>query len=58
MTGLYDDQGVLRFAGRDSDDCLAYAELFALDRATYSLEPLSPGLDSGGLSRVPISPLG
>jgi hypothetical protein len=25
MTGLYDDQGVLRCAGRDPDDCLAYA---------------------------------
>ena len=58
MTGLYDDQGVLRFAGRDSDDCLAYAELFALDRATYSLEPLSPGLDSRGLSRFPVGPVG
>lgn len=41
MTGLYDHQGVLRFAGRDSDDCLAYAELFGLDRSGYSLESLT-----------------
>ena len=41
MTGLYDDQGVLRFAGRDSDDCLAYAELFGLDQTGYSLESLA-----------------
>ncbi len=41
MTGLYDDQGVLRFAGRDSDDCLAYAELFGLDQSVYSLESLA-----------------
>jgi len=41
VTGLYDDQGVLRFAGRDSDDCLAYAELFGLDRSGYSLESLA-----------------
>ncbi len=41
MTGLYDNQGVLRFAGRDSEDCLAYAELFALERTGYSLESLA-----------------
>lgn len=37
MLGLYDSQGVLRFAGRDRDDCLAYAELFSLPEDSYSL---------------------
>ncbi|MFQ6538493.1 MULTISPECIES: hypothetical protein [Aphanothece] len=41
MTGLYDSQGVLRFAGRDSQDCLAYAELFELSEGSYSLESLT-----------------
>ena len=40
MTGLYDNQGVLRCAGRDADDCLAYAELFGLAADRYSLEAL------------------
>jgi hypothetical protein len=40
MTGLYDNQGVLRCAGRDVDDCLAYAELFGLAADRYSLEAL------------------
>ncbi len=40
MLGLYDGQGVLRYAGRDRADCLAYAELFGLEEAAYSLEPL------------------
>ncbi|MGB5136680.1 MAG: hypothetical protein WBN89_16090 [Prochlorococcaceae cyanobacterium] len=39
--GLYDSHGVLRYAGRDLHDCLAYAELFGLEQAAYSLEPLS-----------------
>lgn len=41
MVGLYDSHGVLRYAGRDQDDCLAYAELFGLDPAAFSLEPLA-----------------
>ncbi|MEX1323402.1 MAG: hypothetical protein AB1Z21_04310 [Synechococcaceae cyanobacterium] len=41
MLGLYDSHGVLRYAGRDQADCLAYAELFGLDEAAYSLEPLA-----------------
>ncbi len=41
LTGLYDGQGILRFAGRDTIDCLAYAELFDLDQAEYCIEPLS-----------------
>lgn len=40
-TGLYDAEGVLRFAGRDSSDCLAYAELFGLAPGSYSLASLA-----------------
>jgi hypothetical protein len=41
VIGLYDHQGVLRFAGRDADDCLDYAELFELAPEGYSLHPLT-----------------
>lgn len=41
MVGLYDSHGVLRYAGRDQADCLAYAEFFGLERAAFSLEPLA-----------------
>jgi hypothetical protein len=41
MTGLYDFQGVLRFAGRDQADCLAYAALFGLGPDSYSLAALA-----------------
>ncbi|MEX0589394.1 MAG: hypothetical protein WD136_09070 [Cyanobium sp.] len=44
MTGLYDSEGVLRFAGRDQGDCLAYAQLFDLDADSYSLASLACGL--------------
>ena len=30
MYGLYDIQGILRYVGREREDCLAYAELFDL----------------------------
>ena len=40
MLGLYDQQGLLRFSGRDLADCLAYAEFFALAEGSFSLEPL------------------
>lgn len=40
VTGLYDSQGVLRFAGRDHADCLAYAELFGLEPGHYCVLPL------------------
>jgi hypothetical protein len=42
LTGLYDNQGVLRFAGRDHADCLAYAELFGLDPLGCSITALVP----------------
>ena len=48
MTGLYDNQGVLRFAGRDSADCLAYAELFGLDLMGCSITALVPGASAVG----------
>jgi hypothetical protein len=40
VTGLYDGEGVLRFSGRDREDCLAYAELFGLDPCRCSIFPL------------------
>ena len=40
MTGLYDEQGVLRFSGRDQADCLEYAALFAMASGTYSITSL------------------
>jgi len=40
MTGLYDDQGMLRCAGRDAADCLAYADLFGLSVDRFSLVAL------------------
>jgi hypothetical protein len=40
VLGLYDQQGLLRFSGRDLADCLAYAELFALAEGSFSLESL------------------
>ena len=44
MTGLYDAQGLLRFAGRDPEDCLAYAEFFGLNEESYILESLTPSV--------------
>ncbi len=40
VIGLYDQQGMLRFAGLDRAECLDYAELFALDEGSFSLEAL------------------
>jgi hypothetical protein len=40
LVGLYDNQGVLRFVGRDHADCLAYAELFDLDLLSCSITAL------------------
>ncbi|MCP9792087.1 hypothetical protein [Vulcanococcus limneticus] len=40
MIGLYDQDGVLRIAGHDRDDCLAYAEFFGLEAGSFSLQVL------------------
>ncbi len=56
MLGLYDQQGLLRFSGRDLADCLAYAELFALPEGSFSLESLvheAGGEASGRQRRSP-----
>ena len=45
MIGLYDHQGVLRFAGRDTDDCLDYADLFGLGPDGYSLHSLTATIE-------------
>ena len=39
-TGLYDNQGVLRFSGQDRASCLAYAELFNLREQDFTLVTL------------------
>jgi hypothetical protein len=52
LIGLYDQTGMLRFAGRDQADCLAYAELFALAEDSFSLESLqAEGLPLAALER-------
>ena len=45
MYGLYDRDGILRFANSDRDACLDYAELFELDSAHYSLMNLVVNVD-------------
>ena len=40
LTGLYDIHGVLRYCGRDRADCLAYADLFALNPGSFTLASL------------------
>ena len=40
MVGLYDACGILRFAGHESADCLAYAEFFELQDGDFTVEPL------------------
>jgi hypothetical protein len=40
VLGLYDQRGMLRFAGHDPAECLAYAELFELAEGSFSIEPL------------------
>jgi hypothetical protein len=52
VLGLYDQQGQLRFSGRDAADCLAYAELFALAEGTFSLEPLVTSAAADGDERA------
>ncbi|MXY19468.1 MAG: hypothetical protein F4218_00510 [Synechococcus sp. SB0677_bin_5] len=43
MVGLYDACGILRFAGHESADCLAYAEFFELQDGDFTVEPLLMG---------------
>ncbi|MDM7937646.1 MAG: hypothetical protein QUV06_09340 [Cyanobium sp. CZS 48M] len=52
MIGLYDHQGVLRFAGRDSEDCLDYADLFGLGPDGYSLQSLTASVEVPQLPRA------
>ena len=40
MYGLYDKEGILRFADSDKDACIAYAELFELGSTNYCLMDL------------------
>ena len=41
MYGLYDKEGILRFADSDKDACIAYAELFELGSTSYCLIDLA-----------------
>jgi len=48
MVGLYDACGILRFAGHESADCLAYAEFFELQDGDFTVEPLLMGHSRDG----------
>ena len=41
MYGLYDIDGILRYVGRDLEDCLEYAKLFDLKSVEYCLIALA-----------------
>ena len=41
MYGLYDKEGILRFADSDKEVCIAYAELFELGSTNYCLMDLA-----------------
>ena len=41
MYGLYDKEGILRFADSDKDACMAYAEIFELGSTSYCLMVLA-----------------
>ena len=47
-TGLYDKQGVLRYAGSEASECLAYAELFELKENDFTLVTLVDEADGNG----------
>ena len=53
--GLYDHQGVLRFAGDDHADCLAYAELFGLDLFGCSITSLGAPAQDQSDSTEPLA---
>ena len=41
MYGLYDKEGILRFADSDKDACIEYADLFELGSTNYCLMNLA-----------------
>jgi hypothetical protein len=54
-TAIYDCEGVLRFAGRDHADCVAYAELFGLDLLRCSITSLGSLTAEAGGSAEPLA---
>lgn len=59
MVGLYDQRGMLRYAGPGPAECLAYAELFALPVGSFCLEPLfSAGFPQQGPAESASGPVG
>jgi len=51
-TGLYDNQGVRRYAGSDASACLAYAELFGLEEAEFTLVTLVDEADGSSTTQA------
>ena len=51
-TGLYDNQGVLRYSASDRSACLAYAELFGLQEDDFTLVTLVDETDGPGNSQI------
>ncbi|MFN5193397.1 MAG: hypothetical protein ACK5E6_03090 [Cyanobacteriota bacterium] len=47
MFGLYDNQGVLRFTGRDLAECLDYVTLFGMAPGAYSVSDLAADRGDG-----------
>ena len=48
MYGLYDREGILRYVNTDKDACIAYAELFDLNKQSYLLMSLNDTIDDLG----------
>ena len=48
MYGLYDKEGILRYVNSDKDACIAYAELFDLNKQSYSLMSLHETIEDYG----------
>ena len=48
MYGLYDTEGILRYVNTDKDACIAYAELFDLNKQSYLLMSLNDTVDDLG----------